>query len=44
MFEPNYLIIKCSRGIMVSALGLQAYGPGFESHSDQINLFFIFVN
>ena len=44
MFKPIHLIIKCSRGVMVSALGLQAYGPGFDSHSDQINMFFIFVN
>ena len=44
MFEPKFLSILCTRGIMVSTLGFEANVLGSNPNSCYLSFFSIFVN
>ena len=44
MFEPKFLSIICTCGIMVSSLGFEPKLLGSNPNSDYLNCFSIFVN
>ena len=44
MLLPNFLSIKCTRGIMVSSLGLEASVLGSNPNSGYLSFFSIFDN
>ena len=44
MFEPKFLSILCTRGIMVSSLGFEPKLLGSNPNSGYLSFFSIFVN
>ena len=44
MFEPKFLSIICTRGIMVSSLGLEANDLGSNPNCGYLSFYSIFVN
>ena len=44
MFEPKFLSILCTRGIMISTLGFEANVLGSNPNSCYLSFFSIFVN